>query len=81
MSDLRAHNFMHAEISLCARCVHACHHACNLSSPALHTTWMITAHHYQEYRFWCVVNTRKAFAYAWPKYPAIQGAFILFILE
>ena len=31
--DLHSHNFMHAKISLCARCVHTRHHACNFSSP------------------------------------------------
>ena len=33
--DLRAGNFVHAKTSLRARCVHARHHAHNLSSPAL----------------------------------------------
>ena len=33
LTDLRAHNFVHAKISLRARYVHARHHACNLSSP------------------------------------------------
>ena len=32
--NLCAHNFVHAKTSLCARCVHARHCACNLSSPA-----------------------------------------------
>ena len=32
--DLRAHNFVHAVTSLCASCMHACHHAHNLLSPA-----------------------------------------------
>ena len=34
--DLCAHNFMHAKISLCARCMHARHSERNLSSPAVY---------------------------------------------
>ena len=34
-TDLRAHNFVHAKISLRARRVHARHRACNLSNLAL----------------------------------------------
>ena len=33
LTDLRAHNFVHVKISLCAHCVHARHHAPNLLSP------------------------------------------------
>ena len=33
--DIRAHNFVHARISLHARCVHARHFAHNLLSPGL----------------------------------------------
>ena len=33
--DLRACNFVHAKTSLRARCLHARHRACNLSSPVI----------------------------------------------
>ena len=33
--DLCARNFVHAKAFLCARCVHARHHARNLSSPVM----------------------------------------------
>ena len=33
--DLRAHHFMNVKTSLRARCVHARHHARNMSSPDL----------------------------------------------
>ena len=33
LTDLHAHNFVCRKTSLCARCMHAHHHAHNLSSP------------------------------------------------
>ena len=33
LTDLRAHNFVHVKISLCAHCMHARHHVPNLLSP------------------------------------------------